>query len=131
MTAPLDRVKALLAALPKEEQEELHRYLDDILVTPEEAEGIQVASLTDTRSGKVTTYTFRQEHVRCGKPNCWCREGAIAHGPYTYKYWKEGGKLRKEYVPLSKGVSRPSGRRRAIRARDSIAASSSGPALPG
>ena len=104
--APLDRVKALLAALPSEEQEELRRYLTDILVTPDEAEAIQVASLTETRAGKIVTYTFRQERVRCGKENCWCQSG-IGHGPYTYKYWKEDGKLRKEYVRAGGDRERP------------------------
>lgn len=106
--APLDRVKALLAALPKEEQAELYRYLDDILVSEDEARDIQVASLTDTRTGMKVTYTFRQEHVRCGKEACWCSAGGLGHGPYTYKYWKEKGKLRKEYV---RGPGGPAKRR--------------------
>lgn len=124
MAAPLDRVKALLAALPAEDQKELRRYLSDILVTPDEAESIQLASLQETRAGKTVTYTFRQEHVRCGKAKCWCAEGGLGHGPYTYKYWKEGGKLRKEYV------RRPAGAARAARRRAGSAASSSSPAPP-
>lgn len=119
----LDKVKALLAALPKEDQAELQRYLGDILVTEDEAESIHVASLQTTRAGKPVTYTFRQERVRCGKANCWCAEG-LGHGPYTYKYWKEDGKLRKEYV------KRPSGAARGARARGSSAASRSDPTSP-
>lgn len=179
VAAPIDRVKALLAALPQEEQRELHRYLADILVTDDEAEAIHVATRSrsegqDVRAhahvaslearprggGKAITYTYRQERVRCGKPACWCADGGLGHGPYTYKYWRDAeGKLRKEYVgtagseagkartrgaqPRSPagdassgkaGVAgvRPRARRGAGgRARGSTAASSSGPALPG
>ncbi|HET6404660.1 MAG TPA: DUF6788 family protein [Candidatus Thermoplasmatota archaeon] len=139
MAAPLDRVKALLAALPREDQAELQRYLDDILVSDDEAEAIQVASLEErTRGGRTITYTYRQERVRCGKGACWCAEGGLGHGPYTYKYWRdEKGKLRKEYVgaanrePGAPRPVRPRGRRGAgARARGSSAASSSGPAPP-
>lgn len=126
MSAPLDRVKALLAALPSEDQRELRRYLSDILVTPEEAESIQLASLQETRAGRTVTYTFRQEHVRCGKPSCWCFESALGHGPYTYKYWRDpgNGKLKKAYV------RRPAGAARGARRRGGNAASSGSPAPP-
>ncbi|HEX2023024.1 MAG TPA: DUF6788 family protein [Candidatus Thermoplasmatota archaeon] len=103
MAAPLDRVKALLAALPRPDQEDLSRYLRDILVTPEEAETRLVASLqAKTPVGKIT-YTFRQEWVRCGKPGCRCASGE-RHGPYTYKYWREGKRLRKAYVGRAPGA---------------------------
>lgn len=38
--------------------------------------------------------TYRQEEVRCGKPNC----TACPHGPYWYGYWKEDGRTRKQYI---------------------------------
>ena len=41
--------------------------------------------------GKVT---FRQEAVRCGRPNC----TRCPHGPYWYAYWREGGRLRSRYI---------------------------------
>lgn len=120
----LDKVKALLAALPKEDQAELRRYLADISVSGDEAESIQLASLqTRTPAGKTVTYTYRQERVRCGKESCWCGEGA-GHGPYTYRYWKENGRLRKEYV------KRPAGEARGGRGRGSSAASRTGPPSP-
>lgn len=43
------------------------------------------------RRGKVT---FRQEHVRCGRPTC----STCPHGPYWYAYWREGGRLRSRYI---------------------------------
>jgi hypothetical protein len=35
--------------------------------------------------------------VRCSRPNCRCARGSL-HGPYHYRFWREGGRLRKEYV---------------------------------
>lgn len=39
------------------------------------------------------------QHVRCGKPNCRCADGDL-HGPYYYRFWREDGRLRKQYVRL-------------------------------
>ena len=38
-----------------------------------------------------------EQMVRCGKPTCHCRDGKL-HGPYHYRVWREGEKIRKEYV---------------------------------
>ena len=38
-----------------------------------------------------------EQYVRCGKPNCRCREGRL-HGPYYYRFFRRGGRLRKRYV---------------------------------
>jgi hypothetical protein len=35
--------------------------------------------------------------VRCGKPNCKCSQGEL-HGPYYFRFWRDGGRLRKQYV---------------------------------
>jgi hypothetical protein len=35
--------------------------------------------------------------VRCGRPTCRCARGEL-HGPYHYRFWREGGRLRKAYV---------------------------------
>lgn len=93
--AAIDRVKDLLQALPREDQEELHRFLSGTLFVPLAAETRHVASLED--KAREVTYTFRTERVRCGKAGCACRDGP-GHGPYVYKYWKEAGRLRKRYV---------------------------------
>ncbi len=45
--------------------------------------------------------TFRQEHVRCGKPGC----RTCPHGPYWYAYWREDGRVRSRYI----GRHRPPG----------------------
>jgi hypothetical protein len=38
--------------------------------------------------------------VRCGKPGCRSARGEL-HGPYFYRFWREGGRLCKVYVPRS------------------------------
>ena len=38
--------------------------------------------------------------VQCGKVGCKCQRGEL-HGPYYYRFWREDGRLRKEYVPRS------------------------------
>ena len=41
---------------------------------------------------------YRQQWVRCGKPNCQrCLDGP-SHGPYWYAVWREGTKTRTRYV---------------------------------
>lgn len=39
-------------------------------------------------------WTYRFEYVRCGKKSC----KSCPHGPYWYRYRREGPKVRKEYV---------------------------------
>jgi uncharacterized protein DUF6788 len=41
------------------------------------------------------------EFKRCGRPNCRCRHGLL-HGPYLYRHRREGGRQRKEYVPMKR-----------------------------
>ena len=40
----------------------------------------------------------RPQWVRCGRLGCRCARGEL-HGPYHYRFWREGGRLRKAYVP--------------------------------
>jgi hypothetical protein len=40
------------------------------------------------------------QRVRCGRPNCRCARGDL-HGPYHFRFWREGGRLRKAYVKRS------------------------------
>lgn len=39
------------------------------------------------------------QRVRCGKPRCRCARGH--HHPAFYRFWREGGRLRKSYVKRS------------------------------
>jgi hypothetical protein len=36
--------------------------------------------------------------VRCGRAGCRCAKGDL-HGPYAYRFFRQGNRLRKEYVP--------------------------------
>lgn len=36
--------------------------------------------------------------TRCGKANCRCNFGQY-HGPYHYRVWRDGSRVRKAYVP--------------------------------
>ena len=39
-----------------------------------------------------------EQWVRCGREGCRCT-GDQPHGPYYYRFWREGVRLRKQYVP--------------------------------
>lgn len=47
--------------------------------------------------------TLQARMVRCGKAGCACAtDPARRHGPYWYLVWRDGGRLRKWYVPARK-----------------------------
>jgi hypothetical protein len=39
----------------------------------------------------------RPQRTRCGSRGCRCARGEL-HGPYYYRFWREGSRLRKAYV---------------------------------
>ena len=43
--------------------------------------------------------SLHAQWVRCGKAACRCMNGGAPHGPYWWRYWREGGQPRKAYVP--------------------------------
>ncbi len=43
--------------------------------------------------------SLQPELKRCGKSACRCTRGEL-HGPYWYRYWREGGRQRKKYVKV-------------------------------
>lgn len=42
--------------------------------------------------------TLVEERVTCGDESCHCMSGGEKHGPYLYRYVREGGQLKSEYV---------------------------------
>jgi hypothetical protein len=61
--------------------------------------------------------TVCRQWVRCGHQNCRCARGVL-HGPYHYRIWREGGRLRKSYVKPSEleAVRKQCAYRRQLRA---------------
>jgi hypothetical protein len=41
--------------------------------------------------------TLHPQYIRCGRAGCKCASGEL-HGPYHYRFYREGGKLHKQYV---------------------------------
>jgi hypothetical protein len=50
---------------------------------------------------KRTIGSVHLEFKRCGRPSCRCSRGLL-HGPYVYRHRREGGRQRKEYVPMKR-----------------------------
>jgi hypothetical protein len=51
---------------------------------------------------KMLPGTVQPRFVRCYRPGCRCADGPYRHGPYFVRIWREGGRVRKRYIPLSK-----------------------------
>ena len=63
------------------------------------------------------------QRVRCGKPGCRCARGE-RHAA-SYLFWREGGRLRKRYVPAAEAAVRAAcaaRRERERRAREALQA---------
>ncbi len=41
---------------------------------------------------------YRPELVKCGKADCKKCAGGGGHGPYWYRFYRQEGKLRKQYI---------------------------------
>jgi hypothetical protein len=88
----------MLLTLDMTDRTELYRFLA-LRLGRRPKRGLQLAQLQKARGAP--KFTYREEYVRCGKRGCVCAKGKL-HGPYTYKYWREKGKLRKEYIRKSR-----------------------------
>lgn len=102
---PASLPKYLAEGLPKQDMETLRdarEYIDALLEYREQP--VETDELPDTTEpvdrddgGKGTVV---KEKVRCGDESCKCASGnpEDRHGPYLYRYYREGGKLKSEYV---------------------------------
>ena len=104
---PPDSLPNYLAdGIPKQDTEtlhELHAYVEALIEyrkqpveedeLPETAEPVDDA---DT-SGKGTVV---KEKVKCGDDTCKCASGnqQKMHGPYLYRYYRDGGTMKSEYI---------------------------------
>jgi hypothetical protein len=101
---PPDALPNYLAeGLPKQDLETLRAtstYLEDLVAyrttriqdeeLPTDAEPVVDA---DEEPGTVV-----KERVTCGDESCHCMTGEEKHGPYLYRYFREGGQLKSEYL---------------------------------
>lgn len=101
---PPDSLPNYLAdGLPKQDAETLRdarEYIDALLdyrtaaVAADELPAD--ADPVDTDDGGEGTLV--KEKVTCGDDSCSCMSGGEKHGPYLYRYYREGGELTSEYV---------------------------------
>lgn len=104
LTAPDSLPNYLADGLPKQDDatlEDARAYIDALLEyrrrpidetdLPDDADPVDV----DNDSGKGTVV---KERVKCGDDSCACMSGGEKHGPYLYRYYREGGELKSEYV---------------------------------
>jgi hypothetical protein len=82
--------------------------------------------MKDNECGIPERATVRQEHVRCGNPDC-----QLLHGPYLYAYWKDGKTLRKRYIGKTIGdlLVRNKNEKTKSHKRESIRRKSVGPRI--
>jgi hypothetical protein len=104
---PSDSLPKYLAdGIPKQDTEtlrDLHAYVETLIEYREQPVGedelpdtAEPVDDTDT-SGKGTVV---KEKVKCGDDSCKCASGnpADMHGPYLYRYYRDGGAMKSEYI---------------------------------
>ena len=103
---PASLPKYLAEGLPKQETETLHEvqgyiealieYRDQSVDTNELPEAAEPIDEPDS----VEHGTVVKEKVTCGDDSCKCANGnhADMHGPYLYRYYRENGTMKSEYV---------------------------------
>ena len=95
--------KYLAEGLPKQDSETLsttREYIEELLAwrerpveeddLPEAAEPVDAST-----HGQGTVV---EEMVTCGDESCKCLIDGDKHGPYLYRYYREGGTLTSEYL---------------------------------
>ena len=100
-TAPKSLPKYIADGLPKQDVETLsdaREYIDELLAwyrRPVVADGLpdEAESVDEGEEGRGTVVT---EKVTCGDETCACMTDGEKHGPYLYRYYREGGTLTSE-----------------------------------
>lgn len=100
--APDSLPNYLAEGLPKQDTdvlEDVAKYVDDLLAY--RTAPITDAELSDTAEPADEDSSEKgvvvKEKVQCGDESCHCMNGNDAHGPYLYRYYREGGQLKSEY----------------------------------
>jgi len=83
--------------------EQLRDWIDEMIAyrlepveadeLPDSAEPVDGGDTDESGKGTLVTET-----VTCGDESCHCMSGSGGHGPYLYRYFREGGDLTSEYV---------------------------------
>lgn len=102
-TAPKSLPKYIADGLPKQDVETLsdaREYIDELLAwyrRPVEDDDLPDGAepVDDSEEGRGTVVT---EKVTCGDETCACMTKGEKHGPYLYRYYREGGTLTSEYL---------------------------------
>jgi hypothetical protein len=105
-TVPDSLPKYLAEGLPKQDTEtlrEIQTYVEALIeyrTQPVEADELpETAALID-ESGESQKGTVVKEKVKCGDDSCKCANGnpEVMHGPYLYRYYREDGAMKSEYL---------------------------------
>lgn len=100
--------KYLATGLPKQDTDTLRAiqtYIETLIayqtqpVTTDELPD-RADPVDDTDAFESDHGTVVKERVKCGDDSCKCTSGRPAdmHGPYLYRYYRDGGKLTSEYL---------------------------------
>jgi hypothetical protein len=96
----------LAEGLPKQDTETLHEIQDytEALIEYRD-QSLETAELPETaepidESDSSGNGTLVKEKVTCGDDSCRCASGdrQDKHGPYLYRYYRENGTMKSEYV---------------------------------
>jgi len=98
--------KYLAEGLPKQDTETLHEIQNYVEVLIEYREqSVDTDELPETAEpvddpDNTEKGTVVKEKVTCGDDSCKCASGnpSDMHGPYLYRYYRENGTMKSEYV---------------------------------
>lgn len=102
---PASLPKYLAEGLPKQDVDTLRdarEYVSALIEYREQP--VEADDLPDTaepvKDNDEQKGTVVKEKVKCGDETCKCTSGnpTDMHGPYLYRYYREGGKLASEYL---------------------------------
>lgn len=98
--------KYLAEGIPKQDTEtlrDIHDYIENLIEYREQP--ISDDDLPETAEpinhpDSSSKGTIVKEKVKCGDDSCKCASGdeKSMHGPYLYRYYRNGGEMKSEYI---------------------------------
>jgi hypothetical protein len=102
-TAPGSLPKYIAEGLPKQTVttlEDAREYIDELIDWQQRP--VELADLPDNAEpvddDDDGQGTIVEQYRTCGDESCHCLSGGKKHGPYKYRYWREDGELKSDYV---------------------------------